>query len=63
MLMYIVNRQLCLMGDSEMTKNNFLTLCGQYCIDPGVALESDEIIQALKSGNDNLVSTLLKESF
>jgi hypothetical protein len=51
------------MGDSEMTKNNFLTLCGQYCIDPGVALESDEIIQALKSGNDNLVSTLLKESF
>lgn len=46
-----------------MTKNNFLTLCGQYCIDPGVALESDEIIQALKSGDDNLVSKLLEESF
>lgn len=58
-----MDRQLCLKGDSEMTKNNFLALCGQYCIDPGVALESDEIIQALKSGDDNLVSKLLEESF
>lgn len=46
-----------------MTKNNFLTLCGQYYIDPSVALENESVVQALKSGDDNLVSKLLKESF
>lgn len=46
-----------------MTKLDFLNLCGQYCIDPSVALENDEITQALKSGDDKLVSKLMKEAF
>lgn len=46
-----------------MTRFDFLNLCGQNCIDPSVALENDNITEALKSGDDKLVSKLIREAF
>jgi hypothetical protein len=31
-----------------MTKNEFALLCGEYLIDPAIALENEKIVAALK---------------
>ena len=33
-----------------MTKNQFANLCLKHCIEPGLALENDSIVSALRNG-------------
>lgn len=46
-----------------MTKLEFLTLCGEYAIDPALALENDAIRQALKAHDDKKVRQLIETEF
>ena len=46
-----------------MTKNEFLALCAQACIDPAVALENDNVIDAIRAGDARLVQFLLDNEF
>jgi len=42
-----------------MTRLEFMSLCGEYLIDVGIALEDDNIIKALKNKDDEKVKELL----
>jgi hypothetical protein len=44
-----------------MTQNQFLTLCLEHNVLPEVALENDDICQALCERNDALVEQLITE--
>lgn len=46
-----------------MTKNEFLALCAQACIDPAIALENDEIRDAIRAGDVEQVKFLLTNDF
>ncbi len=46
-----------------MTKTDFLILCGEYLIDPSLALENDEICEALRQGDDVKVEALIESQF
>jgi len=46
-----------------MTKNEFLALCAQACIDPALALENDEIRDAIRADDARLVQFLLDNEF
>ena len=46
-----------------MTANQFSIICGELLIDEGIALENQNIIQALKQRNNNEVIELLKTEF
>jgi len=50
-------------GVFNMTKNEFLALCAQACIDPALALENDEICDAIRAGDARLVQFLLDNEF
>lgn len=42
-----------------MTRLEFMSLCGEYLIDVGIALEDDNIREALKNKDDEKVKELL----
>lgn len=46
-----------------MTKNEFVSLCVSLTICPDIALEDEQIQEALRSRDDDLVKELLKELF
>jgi hypothetical protein len=46
-----------------MTKNEFLALCAQACIDPALALENDNVVAAIRAGDARLVQFLLDNEF
>ena len=46
-----------------MTMLEFDIACGDRCLHPAMALEEDFIMEALKSGDDDLVLTLLDSEF
>ena len=46
-----------------MTRFEFMSLCGEYLIEVGIALEDDKIIQALKNKDDEKVKELLLNDF
>ena len=46
-----------------MTKTDFLILCGEYLIDPSLALENDDICEALRQGDDVKVEALIENQF
>jgi hypothetical protein len=46
-----------------MTANTFNELCQRACVTPELALENDDIVQALKNNDDGLVLTLLCTQF
>jgi hypothetical protein len=46
-----------------MTKLEFIALCGEHGIEPAIALESDAIVEALQSRDDQKVVKLLTEEF
>tara|TARA_R110002020_G_C15922909_1_gene743014 strand:- start:61 stop:267 length:207 start_codon:yes stop_codon:yes gene_type:complete len=50
-------------GVNRMTANQFSIICGELLIDEGIALENQNIIQALKQRNNNEVIELLKTEF
>lgn len=46
-----------------MTKPQFIELCEQFAIAPSVALESEELREALAQRNDAEVARILAEEF
>ena len=46
-----------------MTKNEFIAICTEKTIDPVLALENDEVIQAIKSNDVDLLVTVLDNQF
>jgi hypothetical protein len=46
-----------------MTKLEFMAQCEERCIDPSIALENDDIVQALKEKDDSKVVELLDTQF
>jgi hypothetical protein len=50
-------------GDFPMTKNEFNALCAERTIDPNLALENDELVEALKDRDDKAVVAILDNQF
>ena len=46
-----------------MTQNQFAALCTERTIDPAMALENDDVIKAIKSGDVDLLVTILDNQF
>ena len=46
-----------------MSKNEFLVLCSEYSIDPDMALENDNVVEALRNRDDLRVETILESEF
>lgn len=46
-----------------MTANEFSALCSEYGIPPSVALENDDIVEALKNGDADAVADILANEF
>ncbi len=46
-----------------MTKSNFIALCNEYYLDPSLALENDDLVEALQNRNDAEVQRILLEEF
>jgi len=46
-----------------MTQNQFLALCNAHHIDPSVALENPDVVEALKNRDDEAVVEALTNSF
>ena len=52
---------LLLMEAVKMTKNEFAAICGEYLIDPALALESENIRAAIRLGEEVLREALEEE--
>jgi hypothetical protein len=46
-----------------MTKNEFMAICIEKTIDPSLALENDEVREAIKSNDVDLLVTVLDNQF
>jgi hypothetical protein len=46
-----------------MTQSQFAALCTARTIDPSIALENDDVIQAIKSGDIELLTSILDNQF
>ena len=46
-----------------MTLLEFEALCGELCIDPAIALENEDVVEAIKAKDWDRVERLLKEEF
>jgi len=46
-----------------MTKLEFKAICNELTIEPNIALENDELCEALKERNDDEVKRILKTEF
>ncbi len=46
-----------------MTEFEFIALCNENLIYPGIALENENIINALTNKNDELVKKIILEEF
>ena len=46
-----------------MTKNEFMQLCAAACIDPAIALENDNVCDAIRAGDVDRVQYLLTNEF
>ena len=46
-----------------MTQNQFNTLCNEHGIAPSIALENEELIEALRERNDERVIQIITEEF
>ena len=51
------------LGGVIMNKNQFMQLCAAACIDPAIALENDNVIDAIRAGDARLVQFLLDNEF
>ena len=56
---YFINQSL----GGFMTQNEFIAKCEQLSVAPELALENDEIVEALKNRDDQLVVELLNTQF
>lgn len=46
-----------------MTRTEFMIICGEYMIEPSIALENENIRQALQDRDDEQVKTILENDF
>ena len=46
-----------------MTQSNFMALCNKYYIDMSLALENDDLVDALQNRDDAEVQRILLEEF
>jgi hypothetical protein len=46
-----------------MTQNKFTALCTERTIEPSLALENDDVINAIKSGDIDLLISVLDSQF
>lgn len=46
-----------------MTQNEFFTLCASYNLPPSIALENDNLVEALRARNDDQVKQILNDEF
>lgn len=47
-----------------MTQNQFILLCNEYLIEPSIALENDNIVQALRDREPiETIKTILETEF
>jgi len=46
-----------------MTQNQFNSLCNEHCVDPSLALENDELVDALRERDDDRVVEILTKEF
>ena len=46
-----------------MTQSKFIVLCNEYYIDPSLALENDDLVEALQNRDDVEVQRILLEEF
>ena len=46
-----------------MTQSNFIALCNEYYIEPSIALENDDLVDALQNRDDAEVQRILLEEF
>jgi hypothetical protein len=46
-----------------MTQSQFAALCTERTIEPSIALENDDVINAIKSDNIDLLITVLDSQF
>ena len=46
-----------------MTQNDFLTLCLEHNLTPNIALENDDLLQALRERNDAEVNRIIEQEF
>lgn len=46
-----------------MTQNQFNALCNEHCIYPSIALENEELIEALQNKDDAKVVDILTNEF
>jgi hypothetical protein len=46
-----------------MTQNQFTALCTERTIEPSLALENDDVINAIKSGDVDLLVSILDNQF
>ena len=46
-----------------MTQNQFNALCTEHTIEPSLALENPELVEALRNRDDERVIQIIKEEF
>jgi len=46
-----------------MTKTEFMIICGEYMIEPSLALENENIRQALQERDNEQIKTILENEF
>ena len=46
-----------------MTQTDFLTLCLEHNLTPELALENDELVQALRERDDTEVQRIIEQEF
>jgi len=46
-----------------MIQSNFIALCNEYYIEPSIALENDDLVDALQNRDDAEVQRILLEEF
>jgi hypothetical protein len=46
-----------------MTKNQFVAICVERTIDPSLALENDDVINAIKTGDIEILIATLDNQF
>ena len=46
-----------------MTQNQFNALCNEYSIHPSIALENDELVEALQNRDDDKVVDIITNQF
>ena len=50
-------------GNTKMTQNQLAALCGAYLIDPAIALENDDVRQALRLNDVFWLIAILDNQF